>query len=145
MLVLSREFADIIFCESLVISEAISDYGAQEFTLHSPRASLPTYLITCSSPHRTSKDGDILHSPGHLILTLEADFTSHGSMFKAEIYQFLGFTSHGSNFQALFLSHQLISVVLHGSSFHLAVVYASNSVQHILLIPKRKIPLDIII
>ena len=41
MLVLSYEFADIIFCELLVISEAISDYGAQAFALHSPRASLP--------------------------------------------------------------------------------------------------------
>ena len=29
MLVFSYEFADIIFCESLIISEAISDYGAQ--------------------------------------------------------------------------------------------------------------------
>ena len=29
MLVLSYEFADIIFCELLVIYEAISDYGAQ--------------------------------------------------------------------------------------------------------------------
>ena len=86
MLVSSYEVADIVFCESLVISEAISDYGAQAFTLHSPRASLPFYLITCSSPHRTSKDGDILHSSGHLLLTLGADFTSHGLMFKATIY-----------------------------------------------------------
>ena len=33
MLVSSYEFADIIFFESLVISEAISYYGAQAFTL----------------------------------------------------------------------------------------------------------------
>ena len=76
MSVFSHEFADIIFCYSLVIFEAISDYGAQAFALHSPRASLPFYLITCSSFHRTSKDGDILHSPGHLLLTLGAYFTS---------------------------------------------------------------------
>ena len=63
MLIFSHEFADIIFCESLVILEAISYYGAESFTLHSPKTSLPSYLITCSSPHRTSKDGDILHSP----------------------------------------------------------------------------------
>ena len=75
MLVSSYEFDDIIFCESLIIYEAISDYGAQAFSLHSPRASLPIYLITCSSPHRTSKDGDILHPPGHLLLTLGADLT----------------------------------------------------------------------
>ena len=34
MLVLSYEFVDIRFCELLVISKAISDYGAQAFALH---------------------------------------------------------------------------------------------------------------
>ena len=48
MLVLSYEFADIIFCELLDIFEAISDYGAQAFSLHGPRASLP--LVTCYLP-----------------------------------------------------------------------------------------------
>ena len=107
--------------------------------------SLPFYLITRSSPRRTSKYGDILNLPGHLLLTLGADFTSHGLMFKAEIYQFVVFSSHGLNSQALFLSHQLISVALHGSSFHLAVVYVLDLVEHILLLPKRKIPPYIII
>ena len=63
MLVSSYEFDDIIFCVLLVISEDISDCGAQEFSLHGTKDSLPIYLITCSSPQRTSKDGDILHSP----------------------------------------------------------------------------------
>ena len=36
MSVFSHEFADIKFCESLDILEAISDYGAQAFALHSP-------------------------------------------------------------------------------------------------------------
>ena len=66
MLVFSYEFYDIIYCELLNIFEAISYYGAQSFSLHSPKDSLPIYLITCSSPHRTSKHGDILHSPRHL-------------------------------------------------------------------------------
>ena len=44
VLVSSCEVADILFCESLDISEAISDYGAQAFTLQSPRDSLP--LVT---------------------------------------------------------------------------------------------------
>ena len=61
MLVFPYEIDDIRYCELLVISEAISDYGSQAFTLHSPMASLCICLITCSSPHRTSKDGDILH------------------------------------------------------------------------------------
>ena len=66
-------------------------------------------------------------------------------MFKAAIYRLLGFSSDGSNSQALFLSHQLISVALHGSNFYLADVYVPNLVEHFLLLPKRKIPLDIII
>ena len=86
-----------------------------------------------------------MHSPGHLLLTLGADFTSHGLMFKDKIYQFLGFSSNGSNSQALFLSHQLILVAIHGSSFHHAAVYVSDLVEHFLLLPKRKIPLDIMI
>ena len=81
-----------------------------------------------------------MHSSGHLLLTLGADFTSRGLMFKDEIYQFLGFSSHGSNSQEIFLSYRFISVVQHGSSFHLAVVYISDSVEHFLLLPKKKIP-----
>ena len=37
MLFFSYEFADIRFCEISIISEAISYYGAQAFSLHSPR------------------------------------------------------------------------------------------------------------
>ena len=145
MLVSSYEFDDIIFCESLVISKSISYYGSQAFSRHSPRDSLPTYLITCSSPHRTSKDGDILHSTRHLLLTLGVDFMSHGLIFKVAIYQFLGCSSHGSISQAHFLSYQLISVALHGSSFHLAAVYISDSVEHFILLPKINIPPNIMI
>ena len=72
MLVFSHEFDDIIFCESFKILEAISDYGAQKLSLHGLRSYLPFYLITCSSPHSTSKDGDIMHSLGHLGLIVGA-------------------------------------------------------------------------
>ena len=113
------------------ILEDISDYGAQAFTLHVARNSLPSYLLTCSSPHNTSKYGAILHSPGHLILTPGADFTSHGLIFNYETYNLLGFSSLGLNYQALFLSHKLISVALHGSNFHLATIYIPDSVEHI--------------
>ena len=89
------------------------------------------------------KVGDILHPPGHLLLKIGADFSSHGLMFKAEIYQLLGCSSHGSNSQAPFLSLQMISIALHGSSFHHATVYISDSVGYIVLLSKRKIPLDI--
>ena len=100
MLVIYFEFADIIFCEILDICEAISYYGSQSFALHNPMVSLP--LVTCSSSHRTSQEGDILHPPGHLLLTLGADFTTHGFMLKADIYHILGCSSHGSNSQELF-------------------------------------------
>ena len=97
MLVISYEFDDIRFCIILVISEAISYYGAQAFSLHSPGASLPTFLITCSSPHRTSKVGDILHPPGHMLLTLGDDFTTHGFIFMATPYHFIECSSHVLN------------------------------------------------
>ena len=74
MLVFSHEFVDIRFCESLDILEDISYYGALSFSLHSPSVSLA--LITCSSPHKTSKEGDcILHPARHLFLTLWDDLT----------------------------------------------------------------------
>ena len=120
----SYEVADILFCESFSTSEDISDYGAQAFALHSPRDSLP--LVTCSSPHITSKEEDILHLLGHLLLSLGDDFTTHGLLLKAATYPFLECSTHGSNPQALLLSYQLISVALHGSSFHPAVVYVPD-------------------
>ena len=134
----SCEVSDILFCESLEIYEAISYYVAHEFILHSPRASLP--LVTCSSPHRTSKEEDILHPLGHLLLIFGADFTTHGFLFKAATYQFLECSTHVSNPQALFLSYQLISIALHGSNFHPAAVYVPDSFEHILLLTKRNIP-----
>ena len=95
MLVSSYEVADILLCDSLDITEDISDYGAQSFSLQSPRASLP--LVTFSSPHRTSKEEDILHPFGHLLLTLGVVFTTHGLLFMAATYQFLECSSHVLN------------------------------------------------
>ena len=97
MLVLSYEFDCIRFCELLVIYEEISYYGAQAFVLNIPRASLP--LVTCSSPHRTSKEEDIMHPPGHLLLKIGADFNTHGLLLKDDIYHILGCSSHDSNSQ----------------------------------------------
>ena len=73
MLVFSHEF-DIRFCEPLDILEDISYYGYQKLSLHGSNT-LPSYLITCSSPHSISKDGDIMHLPGHLVLAPRAYFT----------------------------------------------------------------------
>ena len=106
-------------------------------------ASLPFYFITCSSPHRTSKVGDFLHPPGHLLITLGDDFTTHGFLFMAETYHFLEHSSHVLNPQEPFFTYQLISVALHGSSLHPTVVCISDLVEHIILLPKRNIPPDI--
>ena len=141
VLVSSYEVADILLCDSLTVSEAISYYWAQAFTLHSPRSSL--LLVTCSSPHRTGKEEYFLHPPGHLLLTLGVVFTTHGFLFMATTYHFLECSSHGLNPQEIFLTYQLISVALHGSNLHLETVYIYYLVEHIILLPKRKIPLDI--
>ena len=100
-------------------------------------------LVTCSSPQRTSKEEDILHPLGHLHLTLGDNFTTHGFLFKDETYHFLECSSHGSNPQLIFLSYKLISVALHGSCFHPVDVYVPYLVEHIIILPKRNIPLDI--
>ena len=51
MSVSSYEFSDINFCESLDILEAISDYGAQAFSLHGLRPPPPPYMTTCTLPY----------------------------------------------------------------------------------------------
>ena len=84
-----------------------------------------------------------MHPPGHLLLTLGAVLTTHGLLFMAETYQFLEFSSHSLNSQEPFLTFQLTSAALHGSSFHPVAVYISDLVEHIILLPKRKIPPDI--
>ena len=141
VLVSSYEVADILLCDSLSILEAISNYGAQAFTLNSPSASLP--VITCSSPHITSKEEDFLHPPGHLLLTLGDVLTTHVFLFMDVRYQFLECSSHVLNPQEPFLTYRLTLVSLHGSSLHPTAVYISDSVEHIILLPNRKIPLEI--
>ena len=79
VLVSYYEVADILFFDSVAISKGISNYGSQAFSLHSPMASQP--LVTCSSPHRTGKEEDFMHPPGHLLLTLRDIFTTHGLIF----------------------------------------------------------------
>ena len=143
VLVFSYEVADILLCDSLAISEAISDYGSQAFALNSPSASLP--LITCSSPHRTGKEEDFLHPPGHLPLTLGVVITTHGLLFMAATYQFLECSSHVLNPQEAFLTYQLTSVALHGSSLYPEAIYISDLAEHIILLPKRNISPEIML
>ena len=74
-----------------------------------------------------------------------ADFTTHVFIFKAATDKFLECSTHGLNPQEPFLSLQMISATLHGSSFHRVAVYISDSIECIVLLPKWKIPLDIFI
>ena len=94
----------MIDSDTLDVWEDIQDYGSQAFTLHGPMPPHPSYMITCTLPYNDNEIGYILHLLGHFLLTSGDDFTSHGSMFKAETSQLLGFTSHGSNSQAPMLS-----------------------------------------
>ena len=84
-----------------------------------------------------------MHPPGHLLLKLGAVLTTYGFLFVDETYQFLEFFSHVLNPQEPFLTYQLTSVALHGSSIHPTVVYIFYLVAHIILLSKRKIPPDI--
>ena len=141
MAVSSHEFSYMKYCDFMNILKDRSDYRAHTFSLLGLISS--PHMITCSSPH--SKDGDLLHSLGHLLLTFGAQFTSHGSMFKDEPSQLLGFTSHGLNSQALFLFCQTILVSLHGPIIYYATAYVLDSVDQIHVLLKKKIPPNIII
>ena len=79
----------------------------------------------------------------YLLLKIGAYFTTHGFLFKAETYKFLECSTHGSNPQEPLLSLQMISIALHGSSFHRAAVYISDRVECIVILPKWKTPPDI--
>ena len=122
MSVSSHKFYHMKYYDFMDILKARSNYRAHTFSLLGLMSS--PHMITCSSSH--SKDGDLLHLNGHFLLTPRADFTSHGLLFKATTSQLLGFTSHGSSHQAPLLSHH------------------RTSVEKIHVLPKRKIPLDII-
>ena len=80
VLVSSYEVADILFCESLDISEAISYYGAQAFALHGHRPHPPSYMITCTLPY---SDTDLETS----CIRLDT-FSSHMEMILPHIVQF---------------------------------------------------------
>ena len=80
------------------------------------------------------------HSIGHLFNLSGVDFISIGSKFKSSHHIGIDYNSQGPS---VFLSHHWISVVLHGPSFHHVVVLDPG--EHISLLPKKKIPPEIII
>ena len=120
--------------------EPIATHGAHAFALFDPIPSLCSYLITCTHPLCANKDGDIIHSLGHLFHLSGAHLISTGSNFKSSHH--LG-ADYKSQDPSLFPSHHWILVVLHGPSIHLGVVYVFDLGEHIYILPKKKIPTDI--
>ena len=59
-----------------------------------------------------------MHPHEHLLLTPGVDFTTHGFLFMDATYKFIECSSHVLNPQEHFLTYQLTSVALHGSSLH---------------------------
>ena len=88
-------------------------------------------MITCTYPLCVNEVGGIIHSLGQLY---GVDFISIGSNFKSLHHL-------GAEYKSQEISHYWISVVIHGPSFHPAVVFDPS--EHISLLPKKKIPPDI--
>ena len=82
--------------------------------------SLSSYMITCAYPLYVNEDGDIMNSLGQLFHQFGAHFISIGLKFKSSHH--IG-AEYKSQDPSVLPSHHWISIVLHGSSIHLADVY----------------------
>ena len=89
-------------------------------------------------PLYVNEDGDMIHSLGQLFHLFGAHSISIGLNFKSSHH--LGVYYNSQDISVL-LTHHWISVVLHGTSFHPVVVFDPG--EHISLLPKKNIPLDI--
>ena len=118
--------------------EAISTNGAHAFALFDPMPSICSYKITCTHPLCVNEYGDIIHSLGQLFHLCGAHFISTGLNFKSSHH--LG-ADYKSQYLLVFPSHHWILVVLHGPSFHPAIVLDPS--EQIYLLPKKNIPPDI--
>ena len=125
----------------------------------------PMYSSTITSifPSSSYEDGEAfaitMAHLGLLFHILAADYNLPSKLMLQYPYNSLGVTysqefsvsfRHGILFGSKFkseehhsLSHQCISIVLHGLRIHHATV--TKLVEHIPLLPKKKIPLDIFI
>ena len=97
-------------------------------------------MITYTHILCVNEYGDIIHSLGKIFHLYGAHFISTGLNFKSSYP--LG-VDYKSQDPSVFPSHHWISVVLHGPSFHPAVILDPS--EQIYLLPKKKIPPDIII
>ena len=92
-------------------------------------------MITCTHPLSVNEVGDLMHSLGHLFHLYGVYFIYIGSNLKSSYH--LG-ADYNSQEPLVLLTHHWISVVLHGPSFHPAVVLDPG--EQISLLPKKKIP-----
>ena len=97
---------------------------------------LCSYKITSTHPLCVNEYGEIIHSLGQLFQLYGDQFISTGSKFKSSHHLGADYKSQ------VFPSRHWISVVLHGPSIHLAVVYFFDPGEHIYILPKKNIPLD---
>ena len=130
----------MLICDLLDSLEARSTHGAHAFALVDPIPSLCSYKITYTHPLCLNEDGDIIHLLGQLFHLSRAHFISIGSKFKSSRH--LG-ADYKSQDPSVFPSHHRISIVRHGPSIHIATFYVFDPGEHIYLLPKKKIPLDI--
>ena len=100
-------------------------------------------MITCVSPCSASKYGDLLHSLGCLILSFGVGCTSHALKHKVHQDSFVCDSNIKMNEHSMFLFCQIILVALHGLRIYYIVFYVPNQVEHIPLLPKRKISPEI--
>ena len=133
----SHESTIVFICDLLDFLEARSTHGAHSFALFDPMPSLYSYNITSTNPLYVNEDGDIIHSLGQLFHLYGTHFITIGSKFKSSNH--LG-DAYKSEDLLVLPSHYWISVVLHGPSFHLAVVYVFYPSEQISLLPKKNIP-----
>ena len=121
--------------------------------------------MTCRNPSSSSEDGEALAmTMAHLRLLfhlLGADYNLLSKLMLQELYDLLGVTyfqalqisfGHGTLVGSKFnseehhsLSYKCILVVLHDPRIHHATVHVPELVDHIPLLPKNNIPLDILI
>ena len=124
-----------------------------------------SYMIPSTNFQSCTKDGEALAITmahlGLLFHLLGFDYNLLLNLMLQEPYDLLGVTysqalqvsfGHGTLVGSKFkskdqpsLSYQCISVVLHGPRIHHVVVHNPKLVEHIPLLPKKKIPPDILI
>ena len=70
----SHEFNDMKCCDFLDILNDISNYVSHTFTLHGPIPPFIIYMVTCSFPQKSSKNGGHHHLLGDDTTTFDSSY-----------------------------------------------------------------------